>query len=185
MGLILGLLTELQKPGSLRDPSIRGQALMSPEFFTTKSPSRCHMMGAMTPANVGVNHTTLQPKGKKKSCWKKILRESLWGGLAHVSILDQSLWWKRRDKVALSELVFYFFNGGGERVESFNTSIKVLLQGYSGAPGWLSGWVSPFGSGRDPGVLGSSPISGSPQGACFSFCLCFLPLSVCLSWINT
>ena len=49
-----------------------------------------------------------------------------------------------------------------------------------GTPGWLSGWASPFGSGHDPGVLRSSPASSSPQGACFSLCLC-LPLCVCLT----
>ena len=38
-----------------------------------------------------------------------------------------------------------------------------------GVPGWLSGRASAFGSGRDPGVLGSA--SGSLQGACFSLCL--------------
>ena len=26
-----------------------------------------------------------------------------------------------------------------------------------GMPGWFSGWVSAFGSGCDPGVLGSNP----------------------------
>ena len=50
-----------------------------------------------------------------------------------------------------------------------------------GAPGWLNGWVSAFGSGHDPWVLGSSPASGSPQGACFSLCLC-LCLSLCVSY---
>ena len=30
-----------------------------------------------------------------------------------------------------------------------------------GTPGWLSGWASAFGSGRDPGVVESSPTSGS------------------------
>ena len=29
-----------------------------------------------------------------------------------------------------------------------------------------------FSSGRDPGVMGLSPASGFPQGACFSLCLC-------------
>ena len=51
------------------------------------------------------------------------------------------------------------------------------------APRWLSGGASVFGSGRDPGVLGSSPTSGFLQGACFSLCLC-LCLSVCVSSIN-
>ena len=48
-----------------------------------------------------------------------------------------------------------------------------------GAPGWLSDWASAFGPGRDPGVLGLSPTSGSPERACFS-----LFLSLCLSWID-
>ena len=37
-----------------------------------------------------------------------------------------------------------------------------------------------FGSGRDPGVLGSSPTSGSLQGDCFSLCL-YVSASLCLS----
>ena len=49
-----------------------------------------------------------------------------------------------------------------------------------GAPGGLSGRSSAFGSGRDPGVPGSSPTSGSLHGACFSLCLC-LCLSLCVS----
>ena len=39
----------------------------------------------------------------------------------------------------------------------------------SGRPGWLSGWASAFGSGRDPRVLGPSLTSGSPTG---NLCLC-------------
>ena len=50
---------------------------------------------------------------------------------------------------------------------------------FSGMPGWLSGWASAFGSGHDPRGLGSSPTWGTPQGACFSLCLC-LYLSVSL-----
>lgn len=46
------------------------------------------------------------------------------------------------------------------------------------APAWLSGRATAFGSGHDPGVPGSSPMSGSLQGTYFSLCLC-------LSWINT
>ena len=49
-----------------------------------------------------------------------------------------------------------------------------------GMPGWLSNRMSAFGSGHDPAVQGSSPASGSPQGACFSLCLC-LCLSLCVS----
>ena len=37
-----------------------------------------------------------------------------------------------------------------------------------------------FSPGRDPGVPGLSPTSGSLQGACFSLCLC-LCLSLCVS----
>ena len=48
-----------------------------------------------------------------------------------------------------------------------------------GAPGWLSGWASPFGSGHNSGVWGLSPTSGSLQGACFSLCLC-LYLTLCV-----
>ena len=39
---------------------------------------------------------------------------------------------------------------------------------------WLRTWSQ---------VLGSSPASDSPQGACFSLCL-YLCLSLCLLWIN-
>ena len=53
----------------------------------------------------------------------------------------------------------------------------------AGMPGWLSGWASDFGPECDPGVLGSSPTLGPPQGACFSLCLC-LCLSLCLSLMN-
>ena len=38
--------------------------------------------------------------------------------------------------------------------------------------GGLSSWAPAFGPGHDPGDLGSSPTSGSLQGACFSLCLC-------------
>ncbi|CAD7692495.1 unnamed protein product [Nyctereutes procyonoides] len=44
---------------------------------------------------------------------------------------------------------------------------------------WLDRFLgSPF---HDPGVLGSSPISGSPRGACFSLCLC---LCLSVSFMN-
>ena len=56
------------------------------------------------------------------------------------------------------------------------------LKSPTGAPGWLSGWVSAFSSGRDPGDLGSSPTSGSMRGSCFSLCLCLChSLSLSLS----
>ena len=52
-------------------------------------------------------------------------------------------------------------------------------------PGGLSGWMSTFGSGHDPGVrdMGLSSTSGSLQVACFSLSLC-LCLSLYLSWTN-
>ena len=40
-----------------------------------------------------------------------------------------------------------------------------------GIPGWLSSLAPAFGPGRDPGVPGSSPTSGSRHGACFSLLL--------------
>ena len=55
-----------------------------------------------------------------------------------------------------------------------------------GTLGWLSGWVSAFGSGPDPRFTGSSATLGSLHSACFSsLCLC-LCLSFCVSheWIN-
>ena len=52
------------------------------------------------------------------------------------------------------------------------------------APGWFSGWTSAIGSGRDPGVLGSSSTSGSPQGAWFSLCLCPCLSSLCVPLMN-
>ena len=54
---------------------------------------------------------------------------------------------------------------------NLNDFIKIVLS--TGAPGWLSGWVSAFGSGCDPGVLRSSSASGSPQENYVSLCLCF------------
>ena len=32
-----------------------------------------------------------------------------------------------------------------------------------------------YSPGRDPGDLGSSPVSGSLHGICFSLCLCLCP----------
>ena len=56
------------------------------------------------------------------------------------------------------------------------------IENLNGAPGWVSGWASAFSSGSDPGVLRSSPTSVSPQGVCFSLCLCPC-LSLCVSHI--
>ena len=52
-----------------------------------------------------------------------------------------------------------------------------------GIPGWLSGLVPAFSPGRDPGVPGLNPTSGSLHGTCFSLCLC-LCLSLSMSIIN-
>ena len=46
----------------------------------------------------------------------------------------------------------------------------------SGIPGWLSSLAPAFSSRHDPGVLVSSPTSGSLHGLCFCLCLC-----LCLS----
>ena len=60
------------------------------------------------------------------------------------------------------------------------TTAEVLGWGHLG--GSVVEQASTFGPGRDTGVLGSSPISGSLQGACFSLCLCLcLSLSLSLS----
>uniref|UniRef100_A0A8P0T4F6 MAGUK p55 subfamily member 4 n=2 Tax=Canis lupus familiaris TaxID=9615 RepID=A0A8P0T4F6_CANLF len=48
------------------------------------------------------------------------------------------------------------------------TELKPRVQGI---PGWLSGLAPAFGPGHDPGVPGSSPMSVSRLGACFSLCL--------------
>ena len=42
--------------------------------------------------------------------------------------------------------------------------LGILKRIYLGVPGWLGSWASAFGSGHDPGVPGSSPTLGSPQG---------------------
>ena len=58
---------------------------------------------------------------------------------------------------------------------------------YEGIPGWLSGLAPAFSPRHDPGILGSSPESGSRHGACFSLCLCpclSLSLSVYNEQIN-
>ena len=53
-----------------------------------------------------------------------------------------------------------------------------------GMAGWLSDWVSAFSSRRDPGVLGSSPSSGSPTGCLLLLLPMCLPLSLCFSWVD-
>ena len=53
-----------------------------------------------------------------------------------------------------------------------------------GMPGWLSGWVSAYGSGHDPRVLGFSPTSGFPARSLLLSLPMSLPLSLCLSWIH-
>ena len=40
-----------------------------------------------------------------------------------------------------------------------------------GIPGWLSSLAPDFSPGHGPGVLESSPTSGSQHGACFFLCL--------------
>ena len=65
--------------------------------------------------------------------------------------------------------------------------ILIILS--DGIPGWLSGLATAFGPGRDLGVPGWSPTSGSLRGACFSLCLCLclslsLSLIVCVSLMN-
>ena len=66
-------------------------------------------------------------------------------------------------------LIFYF--------SCSSIFLKCLLLGI---PGWLSSLAPAFHPGHDPGLSGSSPTSGSLQGACFSLCLCPY-LSLCAS----
>ena len=53
----------------------------------------------------------------------------------------------------------------------FLSEIKSFKKGKKGQPGWLSGFAPAFSPGHDPGVLGSSPTSGSLHGTCFSLSL--------------
>ena len=63
--------------------------------------------------------------------------------------------------------------------------ISLIEKVICGKPKWLRGLAPPLAPGRDPGVLGSSPASGSLPGACFSLCLCLcLPLSLSLCLMN-
>ena len=63
------------------------------------------------------------------------------------------------------------------------SSLLFLKKESCGTPGWLSGWMSAFGSGCDPGVLGSRPTSGS-------WCMepaspsAYVSASVCVSLMN-
>ena len=61
-------------------------------------------------------------------------------------------------------------------VSAIDTIFKTC---YEGIPGWLGSLATAFSPGRDLGVWGSSPASGSLHGACFSLCLSlFLSLSL-------
>ena len=66
-------------------------------------------------------------------------------------------------------------------IEKFKTEQVNVLKKNEGIPGWFSRLAPAFGPGRDPGVPGSSPVSGSRRGACFSLSLCLcLSLSLCV-----
>ena len=60
----------------------------------------------------------------------------------------------------------------------WHSYIHVLRVNCSGTPGWLSGWASVFGSGRDPGVLGLSPASSMLLALSLSLTL------LCVSLMN-
>ena len=72
--------------------------------------------------------------------------------------------------------------GNGTTLKEGNLIIINKIRGT-----WVAQWLSehlPLDQVMILGsVLGSSPMLGSPQGACFSLCPC-LCLSLCLSWIN-
>ena len=67
----------------------------------------------------------------------------------------------------------------------FHSWLYLLKYGTYGMPGWLSGLEPACDPGCNPGVLGSSPTSGSLCGDCFSrsLCLC-LSLYLCVSLMN-
>ena len=90
-------------------------------------------------------------------------------------------------KAVLPNYLTWFLQAFVEIQQTFIRMYMFVLKNLKlGIPGWLSGLAPAFGPGRDPGVPGSSPTSGSWHGACFSLCLCLCPppLSLCLSWIN-
>ena len=75
------------------------------------------------------------------------------------------------------------WRGGVGHEHSTAIATKKIKQ--MGMLGWLSGQLSAFSSGCDPGVPGSSPTLGSLHRACFSLCLCFcLSVCVCVSLMN-
>ena len=73
------------------------------------------------------------------------------------------------------------------------SEVRSTAQSRAGAPGWLSGWVSDFGSGHNLRIRESEPSVGlcadsSKPGACFGFCVSLslsapplLALCVCVS----
>ena len=99
----------------------------------------------------------------------RLMRGQWWGG--HV----QDVWlWKHNHRLEKQ------CRSRKRSIRRLETDVHVRRQWWE--PGWLSGWASAFGSGRDPTVLGSSPTLGSLGGSCFSLRLCLcLPLSLCVS----
>ena len=60
-------------------------------------------------------------------------------------------------------------------------NLKTCQQKLTGLPGWFSSLVPPFGPGHDPGVPGSSPMSGSlPAWSLLLLLPVSLPLSLCV-----
>ena len=89
---------------------------------------------------------------------------------------------ERRNTSGMSALLFGMGLSWPSRLTVHMVSIYLKKEKLGGIPGWLSGLAPAFGSGRDPGALGSSPTSGSLHGACFSLPLPpSLSLSLCLS----
>ena len=71
--------------------------------------------------------------------WRKYYLRRKWSDLGTSRIQKE----QRREKES---------KGGAESLSKVNEVV----------PGWLGGWTSAFDSGHDPGVLVSSPASGSP-----------------------
>ena len=84
------------------------------------------------------------------------------GGPAH-SLASLSP--RAHDQTGQSESSLRVYHGSERMKLSLHDSMGLKNHKSLGAPGWRSRWASAFGSGRDPGVLGSSPTSGSSAGS--------------------
>ena len=106
-------------------------------------------------------------------------------------------WWKGAGEAALASCLAQGWgtregvddgDAGGsvsneviDTAETFGNCCPGLQKNSRGGALTLTRGPTGTGSGRDPGVLGSSPASGSPTGSLLLLLPMSLPLSVCLS----